>query len=435
MKKTIMFAVLSILLTIPAFSSGLQEAIDSNFDSKVRSARSALGLTMEIAEMDGKTVLTIPEQLAYFLPLEESPDGFALPSMGITFTGKLPGKLTFSQNGYTEELEFRTVSYDSRSYYERPQEKDRPGFSEEEIYVTAADGAVLSGTLTLPETATDACVIFISGSGLQDRDSNIANHRTFMVLSDQIVASGFATLRFDDRGTGKSTGSAAGMTTLDLANDTEGIIAKAKELGYERIILLGHSEGGVIAPVIASERDDISALILLAPPAVSGREILLDQNRTALSAAGAPEAMIEQVLTILSAVYDFVIAGDSENAVIYMSQIAGPAAADTVRVLSDPWYRAFIELDPAAYLSLIKCPVLAIIGTKDTQVRPALNREPLENALNESGQGYEYLEPEEINHLMQSASTGLSSEYGLIEETVNPVILDAVTQFLKEMNP
>ena len=435
MKKTIMFAVLSILLTIPAFSSGLQEAIDSNFDSKVRSARSALGLTMEIAEMDGKTVLTIPEQLAYFLPLEESPDGFALPSMGITFTGKLPGKLTFSQNGYTEELEFRTVSYDSRSYYERPQEKDRPGFSEEEIYVTAADGAVLSGTLTLPETATDACVIFISGSGLQDRDSNIANHRTFMVLSDQIVASGFATLRFDDRGTGKSTGSAAGMTTLDLANDTEGIIAKAKELGYERIILLGHSEGGVIAPVIASRRDDISALILLAPPAVSGREILLDQNRTALSAAGAPEAMIEQVLTILSAVYDFVIAGDSENAVIYMSQIAGPAAADTVRVLSDPWYRAFIELDPAAYLSLIKCPVLAIIGTKDTQVRPALNREPLENALNESGQEYEYLEPEGINHLMQSASTGLSSEYGLIEETVNPVILDAVTQFLKEMNP
>ena len=435
MKKTIMFAVLSILLTIPAFSSGLQEAIDSNFDSKVRSARSALGLTMEIAEMDGKTVLTIPEQLAYFLPLEESPDGFALPSMRITFTGKLPGKLTFSQNGYTEELEFRTVSYDSRSYYERTQEKDRPGFSEEEIYVTAADGAVLSGTLTLPETATDACVIFITGSGLQDRDSNIANHRTFMVLSDQIVASGFATLRFDDRGTGKSTGSAAGMTTLDLANDTEGIIAKAKELGYERIILLGHSEGGVIAPVIASERDDISALILLAPPAVSGREILLDQNRTALSAAGAPEAMIEQVLTILSAVYDFVIAGDSENAVIYMSQIAGPAAADTVRVLSDPWYRAFIELDPAAYLSLVKCPVLAIIGTKDTQVRPALNREPLENALNDSGQEYEYLEPEGINHLMQSASTGLSSEYGLIEETVNSVILDAVTQFLKEMNP
>lgn len=435
MKKTIMFAVLSILLTIPAFSSGLQEAIDSNFDSKVRSARSALGLTMEIAEMDGKTVLTIPEQLAYFLPLEESPDGFALPSMGITFTGKLPGKLTFSQNGYTEELEFRTVSYDSRSYYERPQEKDRPGFPEEEIYVTAADGAVLSGTLTLPETATDACVIFISGSGLQDRDSNIANHRTFMVLSDQIVASGFATLRFDDRGTGKSTGSAAGMTTLDLANDTEGIIAKAKELGYERIILLGHSEGGVIAPVIASRHDDISALILLAPPAVSGREILLDQNRTALSAAGAPEAMIEQVLTILSAVYDFVIAGDSENAVIYMSQIAGPAAADTVRALSDSWYRAFIELDPATYLSLVKCPVLAIIGTKDTQVRPALNREPLENALNESGQEYEYLEPEGINHLMQSASTGLSSEYGLIEETVNPVILDAVTQFLKEMNP
>lgn len=435
MKKTIMFAVLSILLTIPAFSSGLQEAIDSNFDSKVRSARSALGLTMEIAEMDGKTVLTIPEQLAYFLPLEESPDGFALPSMGITFTGKLPGKLTFSQNGYTEELEFRTVSYDSRSYYERPQEKDRPGFSEEEIYVTAADGAVLSGTLTLPEKATDACVIFITGSGLQDRDSNIANHRTFMILSDQIVASGFATLRFDDRGTGKSTGSAAGMTTLDLANDTEGIIAKAKELGYERIILLGHSEGGVIAPVIASRRDDISALILLAPPAVSGREILLDQNRTALSAAGAPEAMIEQVLTILSAVYDFVIAGDSENAVIYMSQIAGPAAADTVRALSDSWYRAFIELDPATYLSRVKCPVLAVIGTKDTQVRPALNREPLENALNESGQEYEYLEPEGINHLMQSASTGLSSEYGLIEETVNPVILDAVTQFLKEMNP
>lgn len=434
MKKTIMFAVLSVLLTIPAFSSGLQEAIDSNFDSKVRSARSALGLTMEIAEMDGKTVLTIPEQLAYFLPLEESPDGFALPSMGITFTGKLPGKLTFSQNGYTEELEFRTVSYDSRSYYERPQEKDRPGFSEEEIYVTAADGAVLSGTLTLPEKATDACVIFITGSGLQDRDSNIANHRTFMILSDQIVASGFATLRFDDRGTGKSTGSAAGMTTLDLANDTEGIIAKAKELGYERIILLGHSEGGVIAPVIASRRDDISALILLAPPAVSGREILLDQNRTALSAAGAPEAMIEQVLTILSAVYDFVIAGDSENAIMYMTQIAGPAAEDTVRALSDPWYRTFIELDPAAYLSLVKCPVLAIIGTKDTQVRPALNREPLENALNESGQEYEYLEPEGINHLMQSASTGLSSEYGLIEETVNPVILDAVTQFLKEMN-
>ncbi|MGN0907520.1 MAG: alpha/beta hydrolase [Bullifex sp.] len=433
MKKTVITAILSVLLLFPALSSGMQEAIDRNFDSKVWRTSSSLGFTVEISEMDGGTVLTIPEQMAYFLPLEKNNDGYALPSLGITFTGSLPGTIIFSQNGYTEELSFSTVSYDSRKYYERSQEKKRPGFEEKDVTVTSGDGAVLAGTLTLPVKDTDTCVIFITGSGLQDRDSTIANHRTFMVLSDEIVSAGFATLRFDDRGIGQSTGSAAGLTTLDLARDTEAEIGKAKELGFERIILLGHSEGGIIAPVIASMRDDITAIILLAPPAVSGREILLDQNRTALASAGTPDAVTDTILMILNYVYDFILEGDYASAVTYMTQIAGPAAEATVTALSDPWYRTFIELDPADYLSKVKCPVLAIIGTKDTQVSAELNGKSLLAALDASGSEYEYLEMGGINHLMQKAVTGLSSEYGFIDETVNQAVLDAVTAFIKEV--
>lgn len=425
MKKN--FTLLFLLSILPLlYSSGMQEAIDNNSDS-VYLANSKLGFSIEVAGKGSDMQLSVPSQMLYFLPLKKINNTLTYQKLGITFEGDFPGKVLFNQYSYSEELVFTTVSRNKTKYYERPQEVIRPERVEKELEINLRDGAILSGTLTSkPNSNSKKVVIFISGSGSQDRDSFIANHKIFQVLSDNIISNDISTFRFDDRGIGKSTKPNESFTTFDLADDVREICNQLKRIGYEDIILLGHSEGSIIASIIASSDSSIYATILLSPPAISGKEILIDQNRTAYKNLGIDNNTIESILSILSISYDYIINQDRDNALKYLQMILGQSAASTISALETPWYTTFLALNPALYMKELTCPTLAILGTNDRQVSYELNKEPLENALGKDNVKF----IDGINHLLQYSNSGNTDEYGLIEETVNENVLNAIKEFL-----
>ena len=425
MKK--IFTLLFLLSILPLlYSSGMQEAIDNNSDS-VYLANSKLGFSIEVAGKGSDMQLSVPSQMLYFLPLKKINNTLTYQNLGITFEGDFPGKVLFNQYSYSEELVFTTVSRNKTKYYERPQEVIRPERVEKELEINLRDGAILSGTLTSkPNSNSKKVVIFISGSGSQDRDSFIANHKIFQVLSDNIISNDISTFRFDDRGIGKSTKPNESFTTFDLADDVREICNQLKRIGYEDIILLGHSEGSIIASIIASSDNSIYATILLSPPAISGKEILIDQNRTAYKNLGIDNNTIESILSILSISYDYIINQDRDNALKYLQMILGQSAASTISALETPWYTTFLALNPALYMKELTCPTLAILGTNDRQVSYELNKEPLENALGKDNVKF----IDGINHLLQYSNSGNTDEYGLIEETVNENVLNAIKEFL-----
>ena len=425
MKK--IFTLLFLLSILPIlYSSGMQEAIDNNSDS-VYLANSKLGFSIEVAGKGSDMQLSVPSQILYFLPLKKINNTLTYQNLGITFEGDFPSKVLFNQYSYSEELVFTTVSRNKTKYYERPQEVIRPERVEKELEIKLRDGAILSGTLTsIPNSRGKKVVIFISGSGSQDRDSFIANHKIFQVLSDNIITKDISTFRFDDRGVGKSTKLNESFTSFDLADDVREICDKLKKIGYEDIILLGHSEGSIIASIIASSDSSIYATILLSPPAISGKEILIDQNRTAYQKLGVDNNTLESILSILSISYDYIIKQDSDSALKYLQMILGPSAINTISSLETPWYRTFLALNPALYMKEITCPTLAILGTNDKQVSYKLNKEPLENALGKDNVKF----IDGINHILQYSNSGNTDEYGLIEETVNENVLNSIKEFL-----
>ena len=425
MKRT--FSILTLLLLFSMlFASGMQEAIDKNCDS-VYLANSKLGFSIEVAGHNNDMVLSVPSQLLYFLPLEKDGEVLCYNPLGITLEGEFPGKVLFNQHSYSEELYFTTVSRNKIKYYERSQEIIRPERVEKELEIKLRDKAILSGTLTsMPNSNSSKVVILISGSGSQDRDSLIANHKIFQVLSDNLITQDFSTFRFDDRGVGKSSGANADLTTYDLADDVIEICNKLKSLGYEDIILLGHSEGAIIASIVAPYDKSIYATILLSPPAISGKEILLDQNRTAYQKLGIDNNTIEGILSILSISYDYIINQDRDSALKYLEMILGPSAQNTIISLSQPWYRTFLALNPATFMEKIECPTLAILGTNDKQVSYQLNKERLERALGENNVKF----IKGINHILQYSNSGNTEENGNIEETVNENVLNTIKEFL-----
>ncbi|MDD5973684.1 MAG: alpha/beta hydrolase [Spirochaetales bacterium] len=428
MNKNISLIML-LCLAISLFANGMQEEIDRLSESVYR-ADSQLGFSIEIAGKDDNYSLSVPAQALYFTPLEVNKDVLSSNSLALTIQGKLPGKAVFNQRGYQEELDFKTVSRNKEEYYSRAQEKVRPERIEEEVELTLRDNSILSGTLTKPiENEKNSLIIFISGSGSQDRDSYIANHKPFQVLSDYLITLGYPTLRFDDRGVGKSTTTRYDFTTYDLADDVIEEVNYVSSLGYE-VILMGHSEGAIIAAIVSSKLDNIKATILLAPPAVEGKTILADQNKTAYKALGLNDDVVNTIISILDLAYDAIIKCEDEKALEYLNMVNPSTSSITLSSLSHPWYRAFLALDPKEYISNIKCPCLALIGTNDKQVSLEINKDRLEEALKMSKIEYKTAYPEGVNHMLQYSQTGDVSEYGIIDETVNENVLIEIKEFL-----
>jgi pimeloyl-ACP methyl ester carboxylesterase len=360
----------------------------------------------------------------------------------------------WKQSGLTLPLTFKRT--DKAPELVRPQEPKKPyPYLEEEVaYENAKAGVKLAGTLTLPkEKGPFPAVLLITGSGPQDRDETIFGHKPFHVLADHLTRRGIAVLRVDDRGVGGSTGSLAKATTEDLAEDVlAGVeyLKGRKEINPRQIGLMGHSEGGLIAPLVAARSKDVAFIVLLAGPGLVGEQLLYLQGAAVLKAEGSDEKQIARSRALQEKLFAVVKEEKDEKALqkklddLIAEEFAKLDEKDRkeaeqnksvlggqVKLLLSPWMRFFLTYDPAPTLGKVRCPVLALVGEKDVQVAAKENLAAIEKALKAGGnKDHTVKELPGLNHLFQTCKTGAVSEYGKIEETMAPSALDLIAEWV-----
>jgi len=377
-----------------------------------------------------------------------------------TFEGEIKSNNSiegvWKQSGF--ELELNLKRTDRESTINRPQEPERPfPYREEEVVIENKEQEItLAGTLTIPAgNPPFPAVILISGSGPEDRDETVFGHRPFLVLSDYLTRRGIAVLRVDDRGVGGSSGSVWESTSEDLATD---VIAEfnylrtRKEIHPDKIGLIGHSEGGLIAPMVAGKVKDVAFIVLLAGPGIRGDRLILKQIELIGRAEGLSPEKVKENLALQKSIFKILLEdGDREEAKRKVAEILGrsysklsdmekSSAPDSstlidqnLKKLFNPWFLYFISYDPAPALRNVKCPVLALIGEKDLQVPAEENLKAIEEALAEGGNSdFTVKKVEGVNHLFQRAETGAVSEYSKIQETISPDVLKLVASWILE---
>lgn len=305
----------------------------------------------------------------------------------------------------------------------------------------ASPGVHLAGTLTLPDgPGPFPAVLLITGSGAQDRDETLFAHKPFLVLADALTRRGIAVLRVDDRGVGGSTGASAQDTSLDFATDVEAGVAWLKQrpdIDRRRIGLLGHSEGGIIAPMVAAKDRSIAFLVLWAGFAVPGADLIVEQAGATAAALGAPSAAVARVRDQQGRIIQALIANpDPAAARAAMDKVrteaGGPPLSNAeFTALNSPWYRTFVGYDPAPALRSLRIPILALVGSKDTQVTAAQNIPALTAALAGDSRA-KVVELPGLNHLLQPAITGGVEEYQKIETTIDPAALKLIVDWVVE---
>jgi pimeloyl-ACP methyl ester carboxylesterase len=340
----------------------------------------------------------------------------------------------------------------------RPQEpkKPFPYLEEEVIYENKEAKITLTGTLTLPSKEGNfPVVLLITGSGPQDRNETVFGHHPFLVLADYLTRQGIAVLRVDDRGVGRSTGDFSKATSEDFASDVLAGIEylktrKRKEINSKKIGLIGHSEGGIIAPMVAVKSPDVAFIVLMAGTGLTGEEILYLQGALIAKAMGVSEEVIiknrqfnEKIFSILKEEEDSEIAekilrqmfmadwekmNEEEKKVIGNPEIYLKVQLQS---LLSPWFKFFLTYDPKTTLSKVKCPVLAINGEKDLQVPPKENLSAIKEALQTGGnENFTIKELLGLNHIFQTAQTGVPAEYAKIEETISPIALKIISDWI-----
>jgi len=371
---------------------------------------------------------------------------------GVLLVDKFLG--TFRQSGQSFPLNLSKRPFEAPK---RPQEPKPPfGYNIENVtFENSKAGISLAGTLTLPsDDAPYPTAILISGSGPQTRDEEILGHKPFWVIADHLTKNGIAVLRFDDRGVGSSKGNFATATTLDFVSDVEAAIdylKTRKEVNPSKIGLIGHSEGGIVAPLVANNRNDISFIVMLAGTCVKGSEIILAQQELIARASGISDEQIADYKKLNQDIFR-VIDIDEKNpelkniiTTLIVTASAGNAPADLVKQqveqLTSPWMLFFLKYDPSIAMREVKCPVLAINGDKDLQVPSSMNLRAINesfnkkdsssnNTITKTNTDVTTMELEGLNHLFQTAQTGLPAEYQRIEETFSPAALKIIADWI-----
>ena len=425
-----------MILALMSVAAVTLKAQTGAWTGKLKVSGVELALIFNIGEESA--TLDVPDQGAKDIPVEVSRDAVGgitlnVPAINASFKGLWAGKViagTFTQHG----MSFPMTLTPGAPVVRRPQTPVGPfPYATEEVSFTNGD-AVLKGTLTLPENCDrkTPVLIMVTGSGLQNRDEELFGHKPFAVIADAFARAGIATLRYDDRGFGESTGDVVLCTTEDLKNDA---LAGVKLLRsrFERVGVIGHSEGGTIALMLAGERQ-VDFAVSLAGMIVSGAETLLAQNRRAFESAGLPESEVEAFARLLSDTFTAIRTRaplpSADNYDITDALRKNYAAA--LPSFRTPYMEFFLGLDLSASLSGITCPVMALNGTKDTQVQCDRNIAALEAGLPSNSRSVIRAE-DGLNHLFQHCVTGEVSEYKSIEETFSPEVLSEMIAWIKTL--
>ena len=432
MKKLILFSLICLLsIATRAQDSGLKGA----WTGKLNVYGNELTLVFHFNGED--CTLDSPDQGVKGVPakLERTITGIkvAVPSINASYEGVNMGESimgTFKQHGQSFPLTIKPGLLKRN----RPQTPAMPyPYQTQEVSFNNGD-AILKGTLVIPENASrqTPVMLMVTGSGLQNRDEEIFEHKPFAVIADALARAGIATLRYDDRGFGESTGDVVNCTTEDLKNDAFAGVQLLRSR-FDKVGVIGHSEGGTIALMLAAEKK-VDFIVSLAGMAVSGKETLLWQNRLALAAANIPSETIDVYCNALDEVFDACISGTSMPSTTQYNLPTSLAQNLTVvtKQLQTPYMKQFLTLDSRPLLGNITCPVLALNGSKDTQVEPESNLGALRSGLQKNAKNK--LEAiEGVNHLFQHCKTGMATEYGNIEETIAPEVLEKMVCWLSNL--
>ena len=411
-----------------------------------------LHLIFTINNNDGnyKATLDSPDQGAIGIPVtttivHEEAITFEIPAGKLRYDGTLKNDSiigTFKQNGFEFKLNL-VKSSSVATELKRPQEPKQPFdyYVEEVMIQTKHKNTILSGTFTRPiKTGAYPTVILISGSGPQNRDEELFGHKPFLVLADYLTKNGIAVLRYDDRGVGKSTGDFKNATTLDFAEDVASAISYLKtrnDVNASKIGLIGHSEGGLIAPMVAATNKEIGFIVLLAGPALPGNKLLLLQKQKIETAMGVPSMEIAQGQKVFSDIYKIMAKNKGAEAIkTYLSSLKElPFSTDQINTiisqLDSPWMRFYINYDPSVALLKTKCALFALNGEKDLQVPCSENLNEMRTIMSKTkNKNVQFKSYPKLNHLFQTSNTGTINEYPLIEETIATQVLQDISTWI-----
>ena len=337
----------------------------------------------------------------------------------------------------------------------RPQEPQPPfPYRSEEVTVrNERDGINLAGTLTLPETGTKfPAVVMVTGSGAQNRDEEIMGHKPFFVIADYLTRNGIAVLRCDDRGTAASQGTHATATNEDFATDTEAMVnylRSRKEINAKKIGIIGHSAGGIIAFIVAKKDPSIAFVVSLAGAGVRGDSLMLKQVELISKSQGMPDAVWQGMKPSIRNRYAILQQTDKTPEELQKELYADVTKTmspeqlkdlNTIQQLSaqissmtSPWYLHFMRYDPGQDLKKLKCPVLALNGKKDIQVDAVMNLTAIQKRITGNGNKNVTVKAyQNLNHLFQTCEKGTLTEYGQLEETINPEVLKDIIEWIRK---
>lgn len=457
-QQTIMRKIITFISALILSLATSAQTLEGSWTGKLNVMGTQLNIVFNITKGDAgafSCTLDSPDQGVKGIPAEITVSGgvdvkISVAAIMATYEGRLAdGRLkgTLTQSGVSFPLEMKPGKVE-RNRPQTPKEP-YPYATEEVTFTNTADGAVFSGTLTYPvgyekmAESDTPIVIMVTGSGQQNRDEEVFDHKPFLVLADHLARNGIASLRYDDRGTGKSTGDTGELTTETNMEDALAAVSFVRQTGrFDSTGVLGHSEGGAIAFMLGA-RGKADFIVSMAGPGVKGDSVLIGQNRLALAASGIQSQFVEAYCKalgcVLGAIEDGRAMEQPESTVQAAVRQTGvnlpePLVQNLNTVISQctPWLKHFVGYDPSADIRAVKCPVMAVNGGKDAQVisadnLSAIRRLALANAVNI------VKEYPELNHLFQHCTTGLPTEYAQIEETMSPEVMQDIADWINKV--
>ena len=450
--KNCLLIVLFTFLTAQTAMSQIEGYWKGKIDLGVQKLETAFDIK---ADGNGySATFDVPAQGAFDIPVDETTfqDGrlqLTMSALGASYSGTLKDDVIegeFTQHGMTFTLNLAKAEKVEQQKA-RPQDP-QPPFNyhiEEVAFVNEKEGNTLAGTLTIPEgEGPFPAMVLVSGSGQQNRDEELMNHRPFWVIADYCARHGIAVLRYDDRGIGGSTGEVENATSMDFSYDAEAAfdyLRNRKEINASKVGILGHSEGGVINFMVAARRPEVAFLVSLAGPSVNGIEVLKEQQKAILKASGMSEEAVQFNSNTNAQMFDIIEASNSREEAdsLLRNLLKGwgykeELTEQTVGQMASPWMYYFLRYDPTDAIVKTNCPALLLNGTKDLQVIASQNLPGYEKIIADYGKTNLSLhELPDLNHLFQHCETGSPNEYFEIEETISTEVLEMIVGFVKSL--